>query len=394
MPDWGDYRLLVTDAADGTLLFRTGFDSTASPSAEAATTALSVRLPTPSRVVDVSIEKRRPGGLFQAIWRSPLDPGDAAIDRGPRRLDVRTEAIVLNGEPHRKVDVAILAEGYTEANFAKFQSDAQRAAGALFSVDPFAARKRDFNVHTVFVGSEESGATDPYLGLRRRTAFGSAYGTGEAERTLAVHDLHALHEAASAVPYDFLLVLVNARRYGGSAYFGGPAVVAADSANAKYLVVHEFAHVMAGLADEYYIASSDGPTYRGNVEPWHPNVTLSPRQSKWTVDEATGARPTPWNKVEYDRFFAGYVKRYSRLRDAHADESTVERLMSAARERQATLLGKAGMRRQAGYFEGAAGYAKGAFRSEVDCIMFSLQTDYFCRACAAAIERMIDVHAA
>jgi hypothetical protein len=32
------------------------------------------------------------------------------------------------------------------------------------------------------------------------------------------------------------------------------------------------------------------------------------------------------------------------------------------------------------------------FRAEVDCIMFSLQTRYFCSACAAAIERMIGAH--
>ena len=48
--------------------------------------------------------------------------------------------------------------------------------------------------------------------------------------------------------------------------------------------------------------------------------------------------------------------------------------------------------RKVGIFEGANGYAKGVFRSEVDCIMFSLQTDYFCAACSAAIERMIDEH--
>ena len=46
-----------------------------------------------------------------------------------------------------------------------------------------------------------------------------------------------------------------------------------------------------------------------------------------------------------------------------------------------------------GAFEGANGYAKGMFRSEVNCIMFSLQTDYFCAACTSAIERMIAWHA-
>ena len=109
----------------------------------------------------------------------------------------------------------------------------------------------------------------------------STYGSGAAERSLSVEDHHALREVASAAAYDFLLVLANSRRYGGSAHFGGPAVTAIDSAAAKYLVVHEFAHVIGGLADEYYIPESGGPAYSGNVEPWNPNVTITPASAKW-----------------------------------------------------------------------------------------------------------------
>jgi hypothetical protein len=66
--------------------------------------------------------------------------------------------------------------------------------------------------------------------------------------------------------------------------------------------------------------------------------------------------------------------------------------MVEERLRQRALLAKSGRGRQVGFYEGANGYARSVFRSEVDCIMFSLQTDYFCAACAAAIERMIDEH--
>jgi hypothetical protein len=62
--------------------------------------------------------------------------------------------------------------------------------------------------------------------------------------------------------------------------------------------------------------------------------------------------------------------------------------------RQAALLAKSGELRRVGLFEGGNGYAKGVFRSEVSCIMYSLQSDYFCHACSSAIERMIDHHAA
>jgi hypothetical protein len=388
--DWGDYRLSVFDRAGGTLLFRTGFDSPVDSGAAAASTTLSVRLPMPTRPVQAAIEKRRAGSVFQTVWEHALDPAGADIDRSKTSLTRRIDPVFAHGPSASKVDIAIISEGYRSGEYAKFVADAKRAAGYLFSVQPFAARMHDFNVHALFTPSAESGATDTYLGIRKDTAFRSAYGGGEAERTLAVRDHHALRDAASAVPYDFLLVIVNARRYGGSAHFGGPAVVAIDSAAAKYLVLHEFAHVIGGLADEYYIPAGDGPAYRGNVEPWHPNVTISPDAAKWHAllsEGALGARP--WNKAEYDRYFADYVKRYQRLRASNADEARVEKFMKVESARQSALLAKNTGPRRIGAFEGANGYARRMFRSEVNCIMFSLQTEFFCAACTSAIERMI-----
>jgi hypothetical protein len=186
-------------------------------------------------------------------------------------------------------------------------------------------------------------------------------------------------------------VLANARRYGGSAVFGGPAVVASGSAAAPYLVVHEFAHVIGGLADEYYIPAAGGPAFVGNVEPWNPNVTISSKSGKWDSQD-TARRPTAWNKSEYEAYFSNYVKRYFAMRAAHADEVLVEKLIYQAGERAQRLLAKNVDVRRIGWFEGANGYGKGAFRAEVDCIMFSFQTRYFCSACSAAIERMIDAH--
>lgn len=54
-----------------------------------------------------------------------------------------------SGPPGAKVDIAILGDGYRDAEYSKFTSDATRAAGYLFSVDPFKARMGDFNVHSV-----------------------------------------------------------------------------------------------------------------------------------------------------------------------------------------------------------------------------------------------------
>ena len=45
-----------------------------------------------------------------------------------------------------------------------------------------------------------------------------------------------------------------------------------------------------------------------------------------------------------------------------------------------------------GAFEGAVYEARGYYRPEVDCIMFT-RTDYFCAVCRRGIERVIDMYA-
>jgi hypothetical protein len=318
-----------------------------------------------------------------------IDPQLDSVERAPREIPTRIHSVLDGGESRSRVDIAILGDGYLEAEYPKFVKDAARAAGYIFSIDPFRRRESDFNVRAVFTPSAASGVTDPYLGLNRDTVFRCAYYTGGSERSLGAGDHYAVREAAAAVPYDFVLILANARRYGGSAYFGGPAVVAIDSAAARYLVIHEFAHALGGLADEYYIPAGGGPFFEGGLEPWHPNVTISLEQAKWRPLLPVTSEPTRWNKAEYEGYFADYVTRYHRLRESGVDEAMIEKFLETERGRQAGLLAKNGGRR-VGLFEGANGYAKGVFRSEVDCIMFSLQTGYFCAACTAAIERVID----
>jgi hypothetical protein len=381
---WGDYRFTARDRT-GAVVFRTAFDSSIAARGERAAARLSVRMPLPARPVEVAIEKRRAANAFQPLWTSSIDPAAEAIDRSAPRVEARVETLAEYGPPESKADLAIVGDGYREADRAKFIDDAKRAAGLLFSIEPYARRARDFNVRAVFVASAESGITDGYLGVRKQSAFSCAYGAGEAERTLSCADEYALREAASAVPYDYLLVVANARRYGGSAYFGGPAVVSIDSAAARYLVIHELSHAIAGLADEYYIPDGDGPAYRGNVEPWQPNVTLSAAAGKWAVRSAA---PAAWPKYEYDRQFARYVRRYYALRDAHASEDAVDALMKSEAARQKALLSR--IEGAAGLYEGANGYARGVYRSEADCVMFSLQSERFCSACANAVDRAID----
>jgi hypothetical protein len=49
--------------------------------------------------------------------------------------------------------------------------------------------------------------------------------------------------------------------------------------------------------------------------------------------------------------------------------------------------------RKAGAFEGANYESKGAYRAEVDCIMFSRNEVPFCSACRSALDEVIDLYA-
>ena len=73
-------------------------------------------------------------------------------------------------------------------------------------------------------------------------------------------------------------------------------------------------------------------------------------------------------------------------------EEALDKFLLDASRRQAALLAKNQPVRRVAAFEGANGYAQGMYRAEIDCIMFSLQSSYFCAACSAAIERMISYH--
>ena len=48
---------------------------------------------------------------------------------------------------------------------------------------------------------------------------------------------------------------------------------------------------------------------------------------------------------------------------------------------------------QVGAFEGAAYQARGLYRSQADCIMFTRNPKSFCRVCERAVSRVIDLYA-
>jgi len=76
--------------------------------------------------------------------------------------------------------------------------------------------------------------------------------------------------------------MVNTSTYGGGAVYNIYSMTCVDHKVANQVFVHEFAHGLAGLADEY----GNDPTYQDmyppDVEPWEPNLTTMINfESKW-----------------------------------------------------------------------------------------------------------------
>jgi hypothetical protein len=206
-----------------------------------------------------------------------------------------------------------------------------------------------------------------------------------------------LRRAAQFAPYEFIEVLVNGRTYGGGGIFNLYSTVASDNAFANYVFVHEFGHHFAGLADEYYTSSVAYTPSADRVEPWEPNVTalLDISTLKWrnlaSPFVSVTPIPTPWKKEEFEKYSREIQRRRVQLRKDKRPEQEMEALFREELAHEQKMFAAEKHYGQVGAFEGAMYEARGYYRPEVDCIMFS-RTDHFCKVCREAIVRIIKMY--
>ena len=357
----------------------------------------SLRFPWPKRTVSVSVHKRQQDNRFGLIWKVDIDPASRFVNRAPMKpRQGRVVPILDNGAPAAKVDLLIISEGYTAADMPKFQKDAKRLLDALFAEEPFRSRRADFNVRTLEVSSAERGVNRPNAGIFRRTPIGAQYNIFDSERYVLTLDNRALRDAASAAPYEFVEILVNERTYGGGGVFNDHATASVDSAFSDYVFVHEFGHHFAALGDEYYtsdVAYETGLSDR--PEPWEPNITAlkDPATLKWRDLVQPGTPlPTPWEKAAFEKHSRAIQERRREIRKRNAPEEEMDALFREQREFDEKLLGSMTHSRAVGAFEGASYEARGLYRPEADCIMFTRDRVGFCAVCRRAIGRIIDLY--
>jgi len=84
--------------------------------------------------------------------------------------------------------------------------------------------------------------------------------------------------------------------------------------------------------------------------------------------------------------------RRRQIRSQHRPEQEMEALFREERERNTALLGAGPHARRTGAFEGAMYEARGYYRPQADCIMFTRDEAGFCAVCRRAIERVIRLY--
>ena len=400
----GKYRFEVRNKRTQDLMYSRGFasiygewETTAEQKTLHRTFHESLRFPWPREPIVVTLSKRQADNSFASIWTTGIDPGSRLVVAAPiRQHSGRVWPVFINGPAATKVDLLVIGEGYTAREMAKFHADVKRLLPALFEQEPFKGRRADFNVRALDLPSAESGIHRPNAGVSRRTPLSTEYNVFDSERYVLTLDNRALRDAASAAPYEFIEILVNDKTYGGGGIFNDQATASVDSAFSPYVFVHEFGHHFAALADEYYtsdVAYETGAAVK--PEPWEPNITAlhDPAQLKWRDLVTAGTPlPTPWNKDEFEKHTAGIQQRRREIRARNAPESEMDALFREQEAWDTKFLSSMTSSGRVGAFEGAGYEARGLYRPEADCIMFTRDPVGFCRVCRRAIERIIDFY--
>jgi hypothetical protein len=398
----GKYLFQVVDPATQEVVYSRGFasiygewETTGEAKRSWRVFEESQRFPEPRAPVQLVLKKRAHDGTFTEIFSQLVDASSRFVDRAPLRAEGSVIAIHGSGAPAAKLDVLVLADGYTESERAKFAGDAERLSAALLRTEPFLSRKDDLVVRGLFLPSRESGIRDPRRGQWKDSRLGCSFNAFDSDRYVLTYRNRELREAAAQAPYDALILLFNGRKYGGGGIFNLWATCASDTSVAEYVFVHEFGHSFGGLADEYYGSQVSYEDFvPPGTEPWEPNATalLDPERLKWRdLVEPETPLPTPWGKEAYDAKDLEYQTKRAEAARSNSDE-VAEALFAEVKRITAPMLAGERYAGKVGAFEGAAYEAKGLYRPEVDCLMFTRNPATFCKVCERSLERVIDLY--
>lgn len=360
----GNGQITLTDKATGHVLFSQSF-STLFQEWQTTEEATRLRksfenvflLPMPASKATVKVELFDFRGAVSSSLTHEVDPSDVLI----RKINPQPaphEYILKSGEPCDCIDVAVVAEGYTADEMELFYEDARKTVEAILAHRPFGEFKDRFNFVAVALESEESGVSVPGEGEWRKTALSSHFNTFYMDRYLTTLRLKNMHDKLCGIPYEHIVILANTDTYGGGGIFNSYTLTTAHHKSFEPVVVHEFGHSFAGLADDYYYDDQFVEYYYPDCEPWEQNITtLYDFDSKWNdMLPRTIAIPTPLSE---DPIWS---------EDGNGKDSVI------------------------GVYEGAGYQSKGVYRPYPDCRMKTNSPKAFCPVCQRAISRIIEFY--
>lgn len=358
VPVEGNGQITVRDHHTGNVIYRNSFSTLfqewlSYPQAQTNTQSFEnvFLVPMPKDTVDVTLSLFNNRREVTSSLTHQVAPNDILIHhKGDKTTPYET--IQQAADTTKCIHIAYVAEGYTEAEMGTFLHDVKEANEALFAHEPFKEMRDRFNVIAVKSPSEESGTSEPSKGIWKKTALHSHFDTFYSDRYLTTLNLKDLHDWLAGTPYEHIIVLVNTEKYGGGGILNSYNLSMTHNKWFKPVVVHEFGHSFAGLADEYAYEEEQIPMYPHDVEPWEPNITtLVNFSSKWEDMVKKGTKiPTPLSK----------------------DPKTAKT--------------------KVGVFEGAGYSTKGVYRGVQDCRMRINDTPEFCPVCKRAIAHLVDFY--
>ena len=147
------------------------------------------------------------------------------------------KTLLSAGDPIKRADVVVVADGFTNAELPAFEKAADAVARTVLTVEPFKNYSMQLSVHRVTVVAEESGLAGSRLGAKL-----------EKGRILVCDKELAAKYGHLAPDADLVIVCVNVKDVRAT---GSPGVITIDaSGEFGDTVLHELGHAIGLLDDE------------------------------------------------------------------------------------------------------------------------------------------------
>ena len=166
-------------------------------------------VPYPKKPVEIEVLLFGYDREVNATMKHLVNPTDILIQQKGVNHVTPYKYIYQGGSPEKCIDVAILAEGYTEQEMDTFYQDAEMAVESMFNHEPFKSMQERFNFVAVHTPSLDSGVSIPRLNDWKRTAFLSHFSTFYSDRYLTTTRMKSIHDALAGIPYEHIIILAN-----------------------------------------------------------------------------------------------------------------------------------------------------------------------------------------